>query len=160
MIFIDRPPLMPTPAGNAEKMAQSLYNTLMPRTLEPFQVVSVILHSLIFDKNGIYNKVTTNRASTTPHRHEGYSTPHPKTDRDSPATIFQGTDGTNPKSPKEYAIDHTVGHTGHDKIVLYKVRWYRYSPRDEIYEPASHIPQHFIHRYWKGKLGHNQGRKK
>lgn len=122
MVFIDRPPLLATPARSAVKMAQSSYNKLIPRTLGPFQVVSVTPHTLTIDENGIHKQVKIDWASAAPNRFEWYCTMQHQTAGNSPATSIQGTDGSNPKSPKEYAIDRILGHTENGANIRYRVR--------------------------------------
>lgn len=47
----------------------------------------------------------------------------------------------------EYAMEQIVGHNGHGRRRRYIVRLYRYELKDDLLEPVSSIPKHFIARY-------------
>lgn len=60
----------------------------------------------------------------------------------------------------EYVINHTIAHKANRSrrhnhaehwLPLYPIRWYRYGPADDIWEPVSHLPQNNILSYHNNK---------
>lgn len=62
MVFKERTPLLADSSGSNEKFAQSSYNKLIVRTLGPFRIVSVTLHTQIINENRIRNTTAIDRA--------------------------------------------------------------------------------------------------
>lgn len=57
----------------------------------------------------------------------------------------------------EYTVERVIAHrtTPGRRDKQYRVRWYGFSAKDDTYEPAEHIPAHFIARYWKRRTRRN-----
>lgn len=47
----------------------------------------------------------------------------------------------------EYAAESIVHYKKDHEGARYLIRWYSYRPADDTWEPALHIPHHFIQRY-------------
>lgn len=63
MAYIDKPPLAISSAGNAERMITISQNTLMPKVLEPFAIVSFQPNILTMDDLGIDDTVSIDHAT-------------------------------------------------------------------------------------------------
>lgn len=80
----------------------------MPRTLEPFPVVSVAPDKLTVDENEIHDTVTIHRASPAPTRLHGSSTTQLKTAKHSHKRDLPDTECSQPQPPKKYAANRVV----------------------------------------------------
>lgn len=49
----------------------------------------------------------------------------------------------------KYVIDRIVDHRDDEKRPLYRLWWYVYSAKDDIWAPAENLPQQFVVRYEK-----------
>lgn len=163
-VFVDRAPN--TSQTPAEKLAGDAHSKLLPKATGPFIVKKVGSHTLTIEENGVDNTITADRATlctTRPtgetsrpivlstlgnshgnHNHNG------ETSLDKPHGTLHETNTRRPQEDEtqEYAVDRIVGHTGHGAERKYIVRWYGYTQAEDTAEPPSHIPPHFIQRYW------------
>ena len=70
-------------------------------------------------------------------------------DPDSEVPVHQGP--TEPEVDMEHAVDRIVAHCeSDDGSPFYRVRWFRYSPREDTWERADNFPENFIRRYRAG----------
>jgi hypothetical protein len=59
-----------------------------------------------------------------------------------------------PEVPEqEYVFDKIldVWETVDGRSRVYRVRWLRYNPNEDTWEPEENLPKQFIRRYWKSK---------
>ena len=60
--------------------------------------------------------------------------------------------GKSARTRQEFAIERVVdSDQGEDGISRYRVRWVGYSPEEDTWEIAQHLPPHFIRQYEKAK---------
>ena len=60
--------------------------------------------------------------------------------------------GKSARTRQEFAIERVVdSDQGEDGISRYRVRWAGYSPEEDTWEIAQHLPPHFIRQYEKAK---------
>jgi hypothetical protein len=62
------------------------------------------------------------------------------------------------RSREEYAIERVVDSGyGEDGVILYRVRWVGYSPGEDTWESAQHLPPHVVRRFEKAKKRKHKG---
>lgn len=119
MVFIDTPPLAAIPSTNAEKLAQSSYNKLMPWTFGTLHAASVTSYKLTINKIGSHNKVTFERAFTALEKLQEKSITQLTTTGECPATDLEETDGSQLRSTRENAVDHIKWQKGSQANIRY-----------------------------------------
>jgi hypothetical protein len=126
----------------------------------PYRVVKSEGHTLVLRIGDEEVRVSRNRVTRAPKPldevtiHEDNSASNPMETAanpkgTSPALMGNNTD-TSPmgESSPEFIIDKIVGlRRADDSSWMYKVRWYRYTPADDTWEPAHHLPGNMVRRY-------------
>lgn len=135
------------------------YNNLVGRKVGYFYVISVQLHTVTIDKNGIPNTVAIDRVSHAPAMPTWTTLLHPSQTRTRPKANSASDVAPslssirriskNPTADQhEFTVDCKVRHIGSGPSLKYVVHKYGYTPKDETIEPPEHISQNFITRYW------------
>lgn len=57
----------------------------------------------------------------------------------------------NDPEPAKYATDQVALHRRTESRTEYKIQWYGYGAKDDIYEAASALPSSFFWRYWSAR---------
>jgi len=163
-VFLDKP------EGNSDE-PPDVTRKLAPTTSGPFKVLATDRDTVAIEVNGLRDVVCRDRVTkvptpslpgipaTPPHGHRA-EIPHSTTSgatapRDTGIRItaigepiLDAPDAImTPEGDILYAVDHIVSHRRTPAGVLYRVRWYGYTSKDDTEEPPEHIPENFLRRY-------------
>ena len=147
-VYVDRPP---RPLTSVERHTRAQGTTgmdelsvkILPRTEGLSRVCSATDTTVLIEQNGVENRVSIDCVTKMPRGAGETVTPATRTESDEEAA----TPGA------EYVVDRIVGHRTARGGVEYKVRWYRYTAREDTYEPIDGLPQPFVDRYWRTRQG-------
>ena len=152
-VFVDRPK---RPLKGTDSSRDATYNPglkLLPKSTGPFLVTKANADTVTIEEDGLQNTVSIDRVWK-----DESSTANPV--RESEREVSADPEGPHgdelieedpEMGPDHYAVDKIVGHEEGPTGMLYKIRWYGYSPRDDTMEPEENIPTNFIRRYWQQK---------
>jgi hypothetical protein len=117
----------------------------------PYRVVKSEGHTLVLRIGDDDIRVSKNRVTQAPKplAEVPIAGDSPVTNPTGNVTPPQGNDAnpTGNDSP-EFVIDKIVGlRKANDGNWSYKVRWYGYTPADDTWEPAHHLPGNMLRRY-------------
>ena len=147
-VYVDRPP-RPLTSVERRTRAQDTTGTdelsvkLLPRTEGPFRVRAATDTAVLIEQDGVENRVSIDRVTKMPRGPGDTVTPATRTESDAEVATPSA----------EYVVDRIVGHRTARGGVVYMVRWYGYTAREDTYEPADGLPQPFIDRYWRTRQG-------
>ena len=148
IVYVDHPP-RPLTSTERRTPAQGTAGTdelsfkLLPRTEGPFHVRSATDITVLIEQDGVENRVSIDRVTKMPHG-PGILSPRPQELNRMRKPLRRAL------STSLTALSDTVQRTAG---VEYKVRWYRYTAREDTYQPADGLPQPFIDRYWRTRQG-------
>lgn len=140
-----------TPMATAayEHQKSLAYKKLVSRTQVPYRVMNLSSHTINIDKNEIPNTNSTDQATPDQNsiQQEEARSGHPiyLSSSDDPSTTprpdyLQQRLLTN----TEYVVDRIVANKKILSGSKYRVPWYGYTPSNNTFKPAAHIPSHFI----------------
>lgn len=181
-VFIDKPPrtLRPGPEQTIEDNLDRS-RKLLPISEGPYRVQSATDTVVKVLQDGVTVSVSIDRVTKVPNdpagvQPQGDDGPLPTQD-----TVYDRGDGDDHEETtwetdygngdgqdmrnttwveaddREFVIDKLVGHRRIPTGMQYRVRWYGYDPTEDTFEPAEHLPQPFIDRYWRA---HSRSRAK
>lgn len=141
-VYMDRPSL----ALSAEdKTTSARYNKLLWHTMGPCTVMDVKSHVMTIDEDGKPSTMFIDRAIPVSTDSPATTRTTPRPDQPAQTTLSQNIDAD--KEPPEYVADEVMDHRHTSDDHVYRVHWYRCTPEENTWEPASHLPRHFITRY-------------
>eukprot|EP00171_Calliarthron_tuberculosum_P023466 IDg23466t1 len=159
------------------------HHKLQPKALGPFKVIAETSHTVTIDRDGLNEVISRDRAARAPTQlpKDGKSGEEPTEDQEGqpeestkdqvghPAPDIQtrplarrtrppsqyrphrpdsqDTEDTNTK----YVADRIVNYDKDD--MTFRVRWEGYTPEEDTWEPAGHLPYNLVAKFFKRTKG-------
>lgn len=112
-----------------------------------FPAMNVKSHFVAIAKNGITNTICVDRATPLLTKDHLKKSIPPRLHSSVQTTAPRNTD-LECNEHLEYKVDKVVDHHHTSKYLIYRVRWYKYTPEVDTWEAESQAPRHFVTRYW------------
>lgn len=132
ILYIDKPPIAASSAGNAESLATTSFNTLT----RPIAVVSVQSNTLTIDKQDIQNKVSIGRATLAPDNKTPINASQRFSVEGDPPMDLDTSRKITPIALNPYAVDQTVSNERSGGCLCYQVCLCVYLPMHITLKPA------------------------
>lgn len=112
MVYIEKPPLAASSAGNEETLARTSSNKLMLQVIVQLAIFSAVPIMLAINKHGIRNTVLIDRATLAPGKEPPTNAPQRLPVENDLQTDLEANKRKPQAEPTKYVVDQMVSHKG------------------------------------------------